>query len=74
MVHSFGDAFAIARVEGVFMVRGSAQEYGIKWTYLSHEYVSEHSGNHRLFQDQSKERPPKVDKFHGPQPLSLEAE
>jgi hypothetical protein len=37
MVHSFGDAFATARVEGVFMVRGSAQEYGVKWTNLSDE-------------------------------------
>jgi hypothetical protein len=37
MVHSFGDAFATARVEGVFMGRGSAQKYGVKWTNLSDE-------------------------------------
>ena len=40
MAHSFGDAFATARVEGDFMVRGSAhgaQKYGVKWTNLSDE-------------------------------------
>jgi len=37
IVNSFGDAFATARVEGVFMGLGSAQKYGVKWTNLSVE-------------------------------------
>ncbi len=56
------------------MVHGSGHKYGVKWTYLSHEYVSEHGGNHRLFEDTAKERPPKVPKMHGPQSISLNAE
>jgi hypothetical protein len=56
------------------MGRGSGQTYRVKWTNLSEELISEHGGNHRLFQDPSKERPQKVPKIHGPQPLSLDAE
>ncbi len=73
MVQSFGDAFASARVEGVFMGRGSGQKYCVKWTNLSEELIREYGANYRLFQDPSKERPLKAPKIHGPQPLSLDA-
>ncbi len=74
MVQSFGEHFASAKVEGVFMEHGSGQEYRAKWSNLSEEQISEYSGNHRLFQDPAKERSPKAPKMHGPQPLSLDAE
>ena len=72
MVGTFGDAYATARVEGVFMGRGSGHKYRVKWTNLSEELISEYGANHRVFQDPSKERPQKVAKIHGPQPLSLD--
>jgi hypothetical protein len=31
------------------------------------ELIFDYGANHRLFQDPSKERPPKVPKIHGPQ-------
>ncbi len=74
MVESFGDAFATAQVEGVFMRRGFLKKYRAKWTYQSKELISEYSGNHRLFQDSSKDLSPKVPKIHGPQPLSRDAD
>jgi hypothetical protein len=64
MVQSFGDAFATARVEGVFMGRGSGQKYRVKWPNLSGELICEYGANHRLFQDPSNERPLKVPKNH----------
>jgi len=70
MVQTFGDAFATARVEGVFMGRGSGCKYRVKWTNLSEELIYEYGANHRVFKDPSKERPLKVPKIHGPQPLS----
>jgi hypothetical protein len=73
MVQSFGEHFASARVEGVFMEHGSGQKYCVKWSNLSDEHISEYGGNHRLFQDSAKERPPKSPKMHGPQPISLDA-
>ena len=72
MVGTFGDAYATARVEGVFMGRWSGHKYRVKWTNLSEELISEYGANHRVFQDPSKERPQKVAKIHGPQPLSLD--
>jgi hypothetical protein len=45
-----------------------------KWSNLSEEHISEYGGNHRLFQDPAKERPPKAPEMHGPQPISLDAE
>ncbi len=66
---TFGDAFASARVEGVFMGSGSGQKYRVKWTNLPEEPIYEYGANHRLFQDPSKERPPKAPKIHGPQPI-----
>jgi hypothetical protein len=41
---------------------------------LSAEQISEYCSIHRLFQDQSKERPLKVPKTHGSQPLSCDTE
>jgi hypothetical protein len=73
VVQSFGDAFANARVEGVFMGSGSGQKYRVKWTNMSKKLICEYGANHRLFQDPSKERPPKAPKNHGPQPLSFDA-
>ena len=49
MVQTFGDAFATARVEGVFMGRGSGHKYRVKWTNLSEELISENGANHRDF-------------------------
>jgi hypothetical protein len=74
MAQSFGDACATAQVDGVCMGCGSCQKYLAKWTDLSEELISEYSGNHRLFQDPSKELPPKDPKFHGPQSFSRHAE
>ncbi len=74
MVQSFGDAFATAQVEGVFMGCGSRQKYRAKWTDLSEELIYEYGSNYRLFQDPSKKLPPKVPKIHGPQPMSPDAE
>ncbi len=42
MVGTFGDAYATARVEGVFMGRGSCHKYRVKWTNLSEELISEY--------------------------------
>jgi hypothetical protein len=67
MVQFFGDACATAQVEGVCMGCGSRQKYRAKWTDLSEELMSEYGGNHQLFQDPSKELPPKDPEFHGPQ-------
>ena len=72
MVGTFGDAYATARVEGVFMGRGSGHKYRVKWTNLSEELISEYGFNHGVFQDPSKERPQKVAKIHGPQRISLD--
>ena len=44
----------------------------MKWTNLSEEVICQYGANHRIFQDQSKERPLKVRKIHGPQRLSLD--
>ena len=63
MVQTFGDAFATARVEGVFMGRGSGFKYCVKWTNPSEELFSEYGANHQVFQDPSKERHQKVPKF-----------
>jgi hypothetical protein len=73
MVQSFGDAFATARVEGVFTGHGFRQKYRVKWTNLSEELIREYGANHRLFQDPSKEWPLKAPIIHGPLPLSLDA-
>jgi hypothetical protein len=54
------------------MGRGCGHKYRVKWTNLSEELISDYGANHRLFQDPSKERPQKVPKIHGPQPLSRE--
>ena len=54
------------------MGRGSGHKYGVKWTNLSEELISEYGANHRVFQDPSKERPQKVAKIHGPQRISLD--
>ncbi len=35
-----------ARVEGVFMGRGSGQKYRVKWTNLSEELICEYGANH----------------------------
>ncbi len=40
MVHTFGDAFATAMPEGVFMGRGSRHEYRVKWTNLSDDVLT----------------------------------
>jgi hypothetical protein len=53
---------------------GSRQENLAKWTDLSEELISEYCSNHRLYQDPSKELPPKDPKLHGPQSLSRHAE
>ncbi len=55
------------------MGRGSGQKYRVKWTNLSDELIYEYGANHQLFQDPSKQWPPKAPKIHGPQPLSLGA-
>jgi hypothetical protein len=44
-VQSFGDAFTSARVEGVFIGRGSGQKYCVKWTNLSEELICEYGAN-----------------------------
>ncbi len=66
---TFGDAFVSARVKGVFMGGGSGQKYCVKWTNIPEEPIYEYGANHQLFQDPSKELPPKAPKIHGPQPL-----
>jgi hypothetical protein len=48
------------------MGRGSRQKYRAKWTDLSEDLISEYGGNHRLFQDPSKEIPPESLKFMVP--------
>ena len=70
MVGTSEDAYATARVAGVFMGRGSGHKYRVKWTNLSEELISEYGANHGIFQDPAKERPQKVPKIHGPQRLS----
>ncbi len=52
------------------MGRGSGHKYRVKWTYLLEEHICYYWANPQLVQDPSKERPPKVSKFHGPQRLS----
>ncbi len=70
MVQTFGAAFATARVEGVFMGRGSGHKYRVKCTNISEELISKYRDNNRVFEDPSKEWPQKVPKIHGPQHLS----
>lgn len=70
MVQTFGVAFATARAEGVFMGRGSAEKFRVKWTNLTEELILEYGVNHSLFRDPSKQRPQKVPKIHGPVLLS----
>ena len=74
IIQTFGDAFATARAEGVFLVRGTGQKYRVKWTSLTEELISEYGANHRIFQDPSKERAQKKPKIHGPQLLSPNAD
>ncbi len=52
------------------MGRGAGHKYRVKWTNPIEEHICDYSANHRLFQDPSKERPPKVPKIHGPLRLS----
>ena len=59
MVQTFGVAFATARAEGVFMGRGSAEKFRVKWTNLTEELILEYGANHSLFRDPSKQRPQK---------------
>ena len=56
------------------MEHGSGQKYCLKWSNLSQEHISEYGGNHRLFQDTAKERPPKSPKKSWSHPISLDAE
>ena len=56
------------------MEHGSGQKYCRKWSNLSQEHISEYGGNHRLFQDTAKERPPKSPKKSWSQPICLDAE
>ncbi len=70
MVGTSEDAYATARVAGVFMGRGSGHKYRVKWTNLSDELISKYGANHWVFQAPSKERRQKEPKIHGPQRLS----
>ena len=70
MVATFGSEYATARAEGVFMGKGAGHKYRVKWTNLKEELICDYGANHSLFQDPSKERPSKMPKIHGPQPLS----
>ena len=72
MVQYFRRRHRTARVEGVFMRKGSGQKYHVKCTKLSEELIFEYAANHHLFQYPSKEWPPKMQKIHGPQRLSLD--
>jgi hypothetical protein len=45
MVGTSEDAYATARVAGVFMGRGSGHKYRVKWTNLSEELISEYGAN-----------------------------
>ncbi len=54
------------------MGRGSGHKYHVKWTNVSEEHICDYGTNHRIFQDPSKELPPKVPKIHGPQRFSLD--
>jgi hypothetical protein len=52
----------------------SAQKYRVKWTNLSEDLMCGYGANHLLFQDPSKEVPPKPRKFMVPSHyLSLDA-
>ena len=46
----------------------------VKWTNLAEELICEYGANHRLFQNPSKEKPPKVQKIRGPQRISISVE
>ncbi len=52
------------------MGRGAGHKYRVKWTNLVEEYICDYGAKHRLFQDPSKERLPKVPEIHGPHRLS----
>jgi len=74
MVESFGARFETARVEGVFLGRGSGQKFRLKWTNLLQELKFEYGANHGVFHDPSQDRPQKQRKIHGPQPVASSAE
>uniref|UniRef100_A0A7S0M7N6 Uncharacterized protein n=1 Tax=Cryptomonas curvata TaxID=233186 RepID=A0A7S0M7N6_9CRYP len=74
MVETFGAQFETARVEGVFLGRGSGQKFRLKWTNLLQELKFEYGANHGVFHDPSQDRPQKQRKIHGPQPVASSAE
>ena len=73
MVHTFGDSFAAARTEGVFLGLESGHKYRVKSTDLFEELSWKYGTNQWLLQEPFKERPQKGPNFHGPQRLSLSA-
>ena len=74
MVHTFGDSFAAARTEGVFLGLESGHKYRVKSTDLFEELSWKYGANQMLLHESFKERPQKGPNFHGPQRLSLSAD
>jgi hypothetical protein len=66
MVETFGDQYATARVEGVFMDHGSGKKYCVKWTNLKEELKCEYWAGHSLLKDPGAVRPQKQHKIHHP--------
>jgi hypothetical protein len=64
MVETFGDQYATARVEGVFMGHGSGKKYCVKWTNLREDLECEYGAGHNLFKDPAAVRPQKQPKIH----------
>jgi hypothetical protein len=64
MEQVFESEWSTARVEGVFLGRGSNRKYRVKWTNLGEELICEYAGNHKIFRDPSEVRPPKKIKKH----------
>ncbi len=51
MVETFGEKYATARVEGVFMGHGSVKKYCVKWTNLREELECDYGAVHNLLRD-----------------------
>jgi hypothetical protein len=66
-VQIFGDAFATARVEGVFMGQGSQQKYRVKLPNLSGELIREYGAKSPTLSGSVQRTTSKIPKMHGPQ-------
>ncbi len=64
MVETFGNQYATARVEGVFLGCGAGKKYRVKWTNLREELENDYGAGHNLFKDPAAVQPQKQPKIH----------